>query len=322
MGPLRQHAKHEQRLLALVERHIDSLSAGQLWTLVIAGIIAIAALDYGFHAFRLAFAPLYMLPMCLASWRLGLLPALCTAVAAAVLPSGVVIWSHHDVATATVAANVVLHTLVLMLVASIVSSYRHSHDREAKLARVDAMTGVLNKQAFERQAGVILRSAKSDGRWLLLLYIDLDAFKSINDRHGHEAGDIILKSFANTAAGWVRRCDRVGRIGGDEFAAILITETMEEARDRARTAHSCFSSALADGPHPTTCSIGALIVPADCKHDLATLWCESDRLMYAAKRAGRNSVQVEIASGGQGGFPPSPVPEASEPDMLANLNAA
>lgn len=322
MGSFGHSASREHRLLIMMGRSIDSMPTGLLWILVIFGVVTIAALDYRLQEFRLALAPLYMLPMCLASWRLGLLPGVAIAAAAAALPSLTIMASDMQLPSGSIVTNLVVHTLVLALVASIVASYRHSHDREAVFARHDRMTGVLNKQAFAEEAEAMLQAARSNKQILVLLYVDLDGFKAINDRHGHEAGDAILTSFANAAVALTRRCDRFGRIGGDEFAAMLAADTVEQARDLAQIAHSRFSAALSGGAYPTTCSIGALIVMADSTHDLIALWSEADQLMYAAKRAGKNRVKIARALNDKSEPPSLPVPEPGPVAIVPGRSAA
>ncbi|MFC3216353.1 GGDEF domain-containing protein [Novosphingobium panipatense] len=103
-------------------------------------------------------------------------------------------------------------------VAAIVLSFRRSFDREHHLAARDRMTDALNKETFRERVIHRLDLAVPARQSFLLAILDLDDFKGINNRHGHVAGDEVLRAFAQGARKAIRREDDFGRIGGDEFA--------------------------------------------------------------------------------------------------------
>jgi diguanylate cyclase (GGDEF)-like protein len=147
-------------------------------------------------------------------------------------------------------------------------------------ARTDALTGVLNRRAFDERLADELARVERTRRPLSLLVFDVDGFKDINDRLGHNAGDRLLEDLAATLhAG--RQTDVVGRLGGDEFALLLPeTDGRGAARYAARTLE-----ALEDDDSSLRVSVGIASWPADGR-TADELLEASDCAMYAAKRAG------------------------------------
>jgi diguanylate cyclase (GGDEF)-like protein len=170
-----------------------------------------------------------------------------------------------------------------------------------RMARTDALTGLLNRRAlldeFERESA---RSAR-DGSELCMLLMDLDHFKQVNDRCGHSAGDAALCSVAQVLRTSLRRGDLVGRLGGEEFGALLPQTTEPQAvmlaeRLRERIAQLQIpgdASAPEDGLR-ITASFGVAAWGGDAE-SLEQLMNNADVAMYLAKRAGRNCVRARAA---------------------------
>jgi len=159
-------------------------------------------------------------------------------------------------------------------------------------ASMDPLTGMFNRRGFaEASSRVIEREAKA-GRPVTVLIFDIDHFKSINDRFGHPAGDEILKLFATVVITTLRISDLSGRIGGEEFAALLPCSLEEGvlAAERVREAFANSGIAVEDGPVDTTVSIGVAGGPAGT--ELEVLLAAADTALYQAKRTGRNRVEA------------------------------
>jgi diguanylate cyclase (GGDEF)-like protein len=159
-------------------------------------------------------------------------------------------------------------------------------------ASVDPLTGMFNRRGFaEATSRVIEREAKA-GRPVTVLIFDIDHFKSINDRFGHPAGDEILKLFAIVLVNTLRLTDLSGRIGGEEFAALLPCSLEEGviAAERVREAFASSGIVVEDGPVDTTVSIGVAGGPAGT--ELEVLLAAADTALYQAKRGGRNRVEA------------------------------
>jgi diguanylate cyclase (GGDEF)-like protein len=126
------------------------------------------------------------------------------------------------------------------------------------------------------------------------MLLDLDNFKSINDRFGHAVGDGVLEIFADVSSGCLRRIDLFGRLGGEEFAALLRDTTRERALAVAEQIRTSFAEATqeVDGrPVAATVSIG-IVISHDAVLDLSALLAQADHALYRAKDSGRNRVEV------------------------------
>jgi diguanylate cyclase (GGDEF)-like protein len=159
-------------------------------------------------------------------------------------------------------------------------------------ASLDPLTGMLNRRGFtEACAQVIEREAKA-GRPVTVLIFDIDHFKSINDRFGHPAGDEVLHLFATIVLNNLRISDLSGRIGGEEFAALLPCPLEEGVlvAERVREAFETAGIVVEEGPVDTTVSIGAVGGPAGT--ELEVLLAAADTALYQAKRGGRNRVET------------------------------
>jgi diguanylate cyclase (GGDEF)-like protein len=159
-------------------------------------------------------------------------------------------------------------------------------------ASIDPLTGMFNRRGFAEATSRMIEREANAGRPVTVMIFDIDHFKSINDRFGHPAGDEVLKLFAAVVTNTLRITDLSGRIGGEEFAALLPC-SMEEAliaAERVREAFAGSGIAVDDAPVDTTVSIGVAGGPALTELDV--LLAAADTALYQAKRGGRNRVQA------------------------------
>lgn len=170
--------------------------------------------------------------------------------------------------------------LVLMATDRVRSEFEH-------LASHDSLTNALTRRNLTDICQQELERCKRHGRMMSILLIDIDHFKSINDRLGHQAGDRTLVQFVSAVNTLLRRADAIGRLGGEEFVVVLPETSTEVARvvaERIRGKVAALSS-----PHRFTVSIGvATNLSADDTVD--TLIGRADRAMYQAKARGRDQV--------------------------------
>ncbi len=168
-------------------------------------------------------------------------------------------------------------------------------DALRRLATRDQLTGLLNRREFDRILQEERERALRFGHSLALVMIDIDHFKSINDTHGHPAGDTVLREVARRVGSQVRTVDRVARFGGEEFALILMQSDLESARDVARRV--CLAAArdpiLATDTVAlsVTVSAGVAVLPDDARTE-AALVAAADKALYAAKQRGRNRAEI------------------------------
>src|SRR4030088_671923 len=159
-------------------------------------------------------------------------------------------------------------------------------------ASMDPLTGMFNRRGFAEATSRVIEREANAGRPVTVMIFDLDHFKSINDRFGHSAGDEILKLFATVVLNTLRITDLSGRIGGEEFAALLPCPLDEGviAAERVREAFADSGIVVEDGPVDTTVSIGVAGGPAGT--ELEVLLAAADTALYQAKRGGRNRVEA------------------------------
>jgi diguanylate cyclase (GGDEF)-like protein len=162
----------------------------------------------------------------------------------------------------------------------------------SRISQTDQLTGLFNRRGFDDAAVLALTSARKRGVPVTVFLCDIDHFKSINDRFGHDAGDKVLVEVADVFRQLAREEGAlVARYGGEEFAGLMVGVTRDQAERHAeqlRTA--CASREIAIGDHlaRVTISIGFTVSCADA--DLAELVRIADRALYAAKRRGRDRV--------------------------------
>jgi diguanylate cyclase (GGDEF)-like protein len=159
-------------------------------------------------------------------------------------------------------------------------------------ASMDPLTGMLNRRGFSEACARLIEREANAGRPATVLILDIDHFKSINDRFGHPAGDELLKLFATIVLNNLRLSDLSGRIGGEEFAALLPCPLEEGvlAAERVREAFEASGIVSELGPVDTTVSIGVAGGPAGT--ELEVLLAAADTALYQAKRSGRNKVEA------------------------------
>jgi diguanylate cyclase (GGDEF)-like protein len=166
--------------------------------------------------------------------------------------------------------------------------------RHRTAAMVDSLTGIANRRSFLQDAALLAKRHSANPRPVTVLLIDLDHFKSINDRFGHALGDRVLEIFADSARHAVRASDFLGRLGGEEFAAVLCDMSRDEAMVVAERIRESFAQAAKEvdsRPVCATASIGLVHCEA-ATLDVAELLAQADQALYIAKERGRNRVEI------------------------------
>lgn len=161
-------------------------------------------------------------------------------------------------------------------------------------ARLDSLSGLLNRQALEERAAIELARRRRDGSSVGVLIIDIDGFKAINDSIGHLAGDDVLRCVARVLEEETRVVDAVARVGGDEFAVLLPGATATAAMTIAERLCEAVHVSVREARIELAISIGVASGPGSGE-TLAELWQAADRAMYSAKRGGGNTVAAAAA---------------------------
>jgi diguanylate cyclase (GGDEF)-like protein len=178
---------------------------------------------------------------------------------------------------------------ILLAMAKERTEYRHK-----TAALIDPLTGIANRRAFLQDGEAQLKRQATDPRPTAVMLLDLDNFKSINDRFGHAVGDRVLEIFAEVASACLRRIDLFGRLGGEEFAAVLFDTTSERALAVGEDIRARFAAATREVDERAvvgTVSVG-IVISHDAVLDLSTLLAQADHALYRAKDNGGNRFEV------------------------------
>ncbi|MDP2787569.1 MAG: diguanylate cyclase [Pseudomonadota bacterium] len=236
----------------------------------------------------------FLLPVMAVCWYVSATAGLVTALLSAA------VWAAADWLAAPPEAdlqallvNDAVRLGVFALVIVLVDRLRRTHEHESALARVDVLTQLPNRRAFYELGATETLRAQRYRHPLTAISLDLDNFKSVNDRDGHDAGDRVLRTVAETLQKNIRATDVAARLGGDEFA-ILLPETGREAAAAIVTKlQQQLSKNMQKGGWPVTGSFGVVTYRTP-PESIDALMKQADKLMYDAKQKGKNSVLHEV----------------------------
>jgi two-component system cell cycle response regulator len=176
---------------------------------------------------------------------------------------------------------------------------RHSLQLSLEMAITDQLTGLFNRRYMSRHLGTLIANANSTGKPVSFLILDIDFFKQVNDTHGHDIGDEVLREFATRISANVRGIDLACRYGGEEFVVVMPDTDLNFAymvaeRLRQAVADAPFRISSGPGQLPVTISIG--VTASEGTGDTAeALLKRADQALYRAKRDGRNRVVADAA---------------------------
>jgi diguanylate cyclase (GGDEF)-like protein len=249
---------------------------------------------YGFSLF-------YLMPVAAAGWWFGRR----AAVLLAVLASGT--WFMADIAfeqapplLASIwngATRLAIFTCIGVLTAIVRTDrqdLRALVNREAALARTCPITGLKNSRAFHEQIQAELTRCQREGRPFCVAYIDLDNFKTVNDRYGHTAGDEALVSVARVLRGELRRADVSARIAGDEFAVTLWDVTVDQAREVLQRVVDGVNHVGRSYPEAGLGASAGIAYFAEPPTSAESALQTADEAMYSAKRSGKGTIALAV----------------------------
>jgi len=177
-------------------------------------------------------------------------------------------------------------------------------------AILDPLTGLLNRKALEARFAEITEQAALTEAWVCVIECDLDNFKQINDAHGHDRGDAVLKDAAYVMRKNLRSFELVYRLGGEEFLIVLPGLTLDQGLSLAERVRAGIEDARPGGL-PVTASLG-VATARGAEVEFQTLFHEADAALYLAKRNGRNQVVAHEGESAAASRPaiPEPLPAA------------
>jgi diguanylate cyclase (GGDEF)-like protein len=275
------------------------LIEGPSWQVRLLGLAAGGALIWAIASLQprlypeLPIAVLYLVPVVLAAWVGGTVPGIAAALAAASArlladQAAAVVPSHPTVPY----WNFAIHATLYLGLAVLLARLHRTLLYERGLALTDVLTGLGNRRFLERVAGIELNRSRRYGRPFALAYIDVDGFKAVNDRHGHDVGDRLLRLIAHVLADSLRASDVVARLGGDEFAIVLPETAASGAQVAMEKAHERLTAAAAAAGFDVSFSIG-VVACRDAPHSTRALLEAADRVMYTVKHGPKGEVRCE-----------------------------
>lgn len=259
----------------------------------IALVYAIGFVDY-VTGYEVSVSIYYLIPVGLVSWYVG--PGAGIVIAAACALSGVI----ADYVAGQVYSDPVVGywntsvTLAFFLVVNyILAAMKRSFEEVNRLARTEPLTGLANPRAFFEIAENELNRARRYKTTFSVAYIDLDNFKGVNDSLGHSTGDALLRSVATCLRTQTRATDLIARLGGDEFVIFLPETNSEQAKAFTLRVQQHLLDLMKQSDWPVTFSIGVItfVTSPPSVNDIIR---EADRLMYDAKKAGKNRAEYAV----------------------------
>jgi diguanylate cyclase (GGDEF)-like protein len=189
--------------------------------------------------------------------------------------------------------NMLMRSGFFLFVVVILSKLKTALEHEKNLSRTDSLTGTANKRAFYELASIEIDRARRYKRPFTAAYIDIDNFKTINDRFGHTIGDCLLQLVATTIRSKTRSTDAVARLGGDEFILLLPETEGESAQKVLHRIQNQLLDAVQKNEWPVTFSIGVatFINPPESVEEMIK---KADALMYSAKNSGKNMIKQAV----------------------------
>ncbi len=265
-------------------------SRGFLRALSAALIALVGLLDY-ITGYDLSLSLFYLAPVAIEAWYdTGVIAYLASSLSAlAWLLANTFAADPGRLTPAVAAWNTAIRLGFFVIVAKLLASLRLAHEAQRDLARTDSLTGAYNGRTFRELLQAELLRAHRMGYPLSLIYLDLDNFKSLNDRRGHAQGDALLQIVGRGLAGNLRGTDVVGRLGGDEFAVLLPNTNQEQAAVVASKLHTLLDASTKAVDARVSLSMG-VVTNLSRTSQAEALISAADGLMYEAKRAGKNVV--------------------------------
>ena len=189
--------------------------------------------------------------------------------------------------------NETFRLIVFLIITFILSSLKASLDSHKQIARTDHLTGIHNRRAFFDLADLELNKARRYQTPISVIYMDIDNFKQINDRHGHHTGDLVLRLVAATVKNHIRTIDIIARFGGDEFGILLAETAAGPAALVAKKLKDKLTDLVQRNGWPVTFSMGVVTferMPASVDEMLNI----ADAQMYSAKQNGKNRTWFKV----------------------------
>jgi diguanylate cyclase (GGDEF)-like protein len=279
-----------------LQHFLHSRSRSSIISISLLLALLIGAVDC-FTGAALSLNLFYLVPPLVATWYAPSAPVGVVAICS------IVIWLFVDIATGRVTADSPLPYLSALVrgtfvftISLLLWKIKVRLVAEESQSRTDPLTHIPNRRHFYDEAEKEIARARRYGQPFTMVYIDLDDFKLINDRLGHEVGDRLLILVANQMQINLRTAEIVARLGGDEFVVLLPETGSEAAHEVLRRLRRVLSDLMRENGWAVTFSIGAItyLYPPSTVDQMVK---RADALMYAAKLEGKNMIRHEVSVG-------------------------
>ena len=262
--------------------------------LLASAIFTVAAVADYFTSSGLELTSFYIFAILLASWNCGWRWGLVFA-GASLLTLVILGYYTGHIHSRPVYFDISIgnRLFVFLVVVLLTTQLRRLYDRIEHTARIDFLTGVPNRPAFFELLHNEIARYERDGYPFSVAYVDVDNFKSVNDRAGHKQGDLLLAAVGKTIRRTLRKTDSVARLGGDEFAIVFPHTGLETATQIVRRVCENLNRRMDKGTWPVTFSVGlgAFARTGLSPQDVID---HCDSLMYRVKRNGKNDLACEL----------------------------
>lgn len=298
-------------MIAKWDAFFARLSSASLSFIIVILISLVAIADYSTGS-QVSFSIFYVAPVALASWYAPrkVAAVTCIAAASAWLVVDVVSLGYDNELIPV--WNAAVRLGFFAITSSLLIALQQALVQQRFLAEIDGLTNVLNRRAFEGRCQYLFQLAERHRRSVCICYLDIDKFKHVNDAHGHQTGDAILKGIAEILGRLLRETDVVGRLGGDEFAIALPDTGHSGAAFIVRKILSRLRYLATRNDWPVGFSVGVVV----CRPPLPTLSeaiHRADELMYAAKKSPNDEFSIEEFGSVAPGIPAS-IDRVNAPD--------
>ncbi len=266
------------------------------FTLIVGFLLVVFLGTIDYLSGDLSFLIFYLVPVSMVTWFVGREAGFSISIVSAVIwmisdVTGVSSYQHPVISY----WNAIVKVGFFFVFTYILAALKEVYDQEKTHSRTDYLTGIANRRFFFEQAEVELKRARRYNHSLTVVYIDVDDFKKVNDRFGHDAGDAALRVVARTVSRHLRLIDVIARLGGDEFA-ILLPETGYDASQRViHKLQEGLRGRMKEEGWPITFSIGAISY-ANVPESIDEMLKRADSLMYSVKKSSKNTIRHDQVS--------------------------
>ena len=241
----------------------------------------------------LSLAPLYLVPVMLITWKTSATMGVAVSMFAYGLWATVTLAESGTAGLAYVLWEAAIRLATIILFVVLLSNLKASLARVSLLARKDSLTDLANRGFFYELVNQEMLRCKRYGGALSIVFLDLDKFKDLNDRSGHDVGDEALRVVAQTLRAQLRSTDLPARLGGDEFAVMLPGLDAHGASQATQILQSRLLSAMEHRGWPITFSIG-LATFTTALDSVDEMVKRADMLMYKMKREGKGGISEQV----------------------------